>query len=102
MVRGAWRATVHGVAESQNQLSTAHMENRFKDGVWARERLRSFLFFYPEETPAKSRIFGGFYRLSGEANGNPLQYPCLENPTEGGTMRAAVHGIPKSWAGLSD
>ena len=37
MDRGAWRAPVHGVAKSQNQLSTAHMENRFKDGVWARK-----------------------------------------------------------------
>ena len=29
--------TVYGVAKSQKQLSTAHMESRFKDGVWARE-----------------------------------------------------------------
>ena len=29
--------TVHGVAKSQKQLSTAHMESRFKDGVWARK-----------------------------------------------------------------
>ena len=29
--------TVHGVAKSQKQLSTAHLESRFKDGVWARE-----------------------------------------------------------------
>ena len=28
---------VHGVAKSQKQLSTAHMESRFKDGVWAKE-----------------------------------------------------------------
>ena len=28
---------VHWVAKSQKQLSTAHMESRFKDGVWAKE-----------------------------------------------------------------
>ena len=25
----------------------------------------------------------GFGRSSGEGNGNPLQYSCLENPTDG-------------------
>ena len=24
-------------------------------------------------------------RAPGEGNGNPLQYPCLENPMDGGT-----------------
>ena len=27
----------------------------------------------------------GLGRSSGEGNGNPLQYSCLENPMEGGT-----------------
>ena len=26
----------------------------------------------------------GLGRSSGEGNGNPLQYPCLENPMDGG------------------
>ena len=34
---------------------------------------------------------------SGEGNGNPLQYPCLENPMDGGAWWAAVHGVTKSW-----
>ena len=34
--------------------------------------------------------------LSGEGNGNPLQYSCLENPMNGGTWRAAVHGVAKN------
>ena len=38
----------------------------------------------------------------GEWNGNPLQYPCLENPTDGGAWRATVHGVPKSRIQLSD
>ena len=32
---------------------------------------------------------------SGEGNGNPLQYPCLENPMDRGAWRATVHGVTK-------
>ena len=44
----------------------------------------------------------GLGRSPGEGNGNPLQYPCLENPTDRGAWWAAVHGVPKCWARLSD
>ena len=37
-----------------------------------------------------------------EGNGTPLQHSCLENPTDGGAWKAAVHGVAKSWAWLSD
>ena len=33
----------------------------------------------------------------GEGDGTPLQYSCLENPMDGGTWWAAVHGVAKSW-----
>ena len=35
-------------------------------------------------------------------NGTPLQYSCLENPTDGGAWWAAVHGVAKSRTRLSD
>ena len=35
-------------------------------------------------------------RSSGEANGNPLQYSCLENPMDGEAWWAIVHGVAKS------
>ena len=35
-------------------------------------------------------------------NGTPLQYSCLENPMDGGAWWAAVHGVTKSQARLSD
>ena len=35
-------------------------------------------------------------RSHGEGNGNPLQYSCLENPTNRGTWQATVHRIAKS------
>ena len=39
---------------------------------------------------------------SGEGNGNPLQYCCLENPMDGGAWWAAVHGVAKSRTRLSN
>ena len=39
---------------------------------------------------------------SGEGNGTPLQYSCLENPMDGGAWWAAVHGVAKSQTWLSD
>ena len=38
----------------------------------------------------------------GESNGTPLQYSCLENLMDGGAWWAAVHGVAKSRARLSD
>ena len=40
--------------------------------------------------------------FSGEGNGTPLQYSCLENPMDGGAWWAAVHGVAKSRTQLSD
>ena len=41
-------------------------------------------------------------KTSGEGNGTPLQYSCLENPMDGGAWKAAVHGVAKSRAQHSD
>ena len=38
----------------------------------------------------------GLERSPGEGNGNPLQYFCLGNPTDGGAWQVAVHGITES------
>ena len=39
---------------------------------------------------------------SGEGNGTPLQYSCLENPMDGRAWWAAVHGVAGSPTRLSD
>ena len=44
----------------------------------------------------------GSGRAPGEGNGNPLQYSCLENPTDRGAWQAAVHRVAKSWIRLID
>ena len=38
----------------------------------------------------------GSGRSPGEGHGNPLQYPCLENPMDRGAWWATVHGVTKS------
>ena len=38
----------------------------------------------------------GMRRSSGEGNGNPLQYPCLENPRDRRAWYATVQGVAKS------
>ena len=37
-----------------------------------------------------------------KTHGSPLQYPCLENPMDGGAWWAAVHGVAESRTRLSD
>ena len=46
-------------------------------------------------------LIPGSGRSSGEGNGNPLQYSCLENPMDGGAWQATVHRIAKSHRQLS-
>ena len=38
----------------------------------------------------------------GEGNGNPLQHPCLKNPTDRGSWLTTVRGASKSQTRLSD
>ena len=44
----------------------------------------------------------GSGRSPGGGHGNPLQYPCLENPMDRGAWQAAVHGVAKTGTRLSD
>ena len=37
----------------------------------------------------------GWEKSSGEGNGNPLQYSCLENFTDRGAWGAIVHGVTR-------
>ena len=46
-------------------------------------------------------LIPGSGRSPGEGNGNLLQCSSLENSTDRGAWRAAVHGVAKSWTRLS-
>jgi len=39
----------------------------------------------------------GLERSPGGGHGNPLQYSCLENPTDREAWRARVHRVAQSW-----
>ena len=41
-------------------------------------------------------------RDPGAGHGNPLQYPCLENPKDRGAWWATVHGVSKELDMISD
>ena len=51
-------------------------------------------------------VWTSHFRMSsskcGEANGTPLQYSCLENSTDGGAWKVAVHGVADGWTRVSD
>ena len=52
-----------------------------------------------KNSPAKAGDAGsipGLERSPGGGNGNPLLYPCLENPMDIGAWQAAVHGVAKN------
>ena len=42
-------------------------------------------------------LIPGLGRSPGGGNGNPLQYPCLENVMDREVWWAIVHGVAKSW-----
>ena len=39
----------------------------------------------------------GLERCTGEGNGNPLEYSCLENPMNERAWKATVQGVTKNW-----
>ena len=41
-------------------------------------------------------LIPGLGRSLGGRHSKPLQYSCLENPTDTGDWRATVHGVTKS------
>ena len=41
-------------------------------------------------------LIPGSGRSPGGGHGNPLQYSCLENPTDRGAWQATVYGVAKS------
>ena len=67
---GAWWATVHGVAKSRTRLSDFTCTLGFPCSSVGKESACSA--GDPGSIP-------GLGRPPGEGNGDPLQYPCLEN-----------------------
>ena len=63
-----------------------------------------FLSDFPGGADGKASVYSagdpgsipGLGRSPEEGNGTPLQYSCLENPTDGGAWWATIHGVTKS------
>ena len=89
---GAWRATVHGVTKSRTRLSdftfTFMATTGFPGGSDGKESACN---------AGDLGSIPGLGRSSGEGNGYPLQYSCLENSMDRGAWQAIVHGVAKSW-----
>ena len=56
----------------------------------------------PSANAGEVGLISGLGRSTGDGNGNPLQYSCLENSMDRGAWQATVHGITKSKTRLSD
>ena len=47
-------------------------------------------------------LIPGLGRSPGKGYGNLLQYSCLENSKDRRARKAIIHGVAKSWTGLSN
>ena len=57
---------------------------------------------YSAHNAGDAVLIPGSGSFPGEGNGYPLQYSGLENSMSRGAWKATIHGVPKSWTGLSD
>ena len=55
----------------------------------------------PPANAGDAGLIPGSGRSPGGGHGNPLQYSCLENPSDRGAWRATVHVVVKSQTQLS-
>ena len=89
-----------------------HIEEFWQNVVHWRRKWQPtpvFLLWKPHEQYKAKRYDTGWWTRSdcvqyttGEGNGNPLQYSCLENSMDGGAWWATVHGVTKGRTRLSD
>ena len=89
--QGAWWATVYGVAQSWTWLkrlssSSSNSSNGKESACNAGDQ----------------GLIPGLGSSSGEGNGNPLQYSCLEKPLDREAWWATVHGVTESQTRLSN
>ena len=102
--RGAWWAAISGVAQSQTRLKRLSSSSSPKVEKAMASHSSTLAWKIPRtEEPGRLQSMGSdtteglhfHFSLSciGEANGNPLQCSCLENPRDGGAWWAAIYGV---------
>ena len=77
--------SVHGILQARIQASGCHTV----------QFLEKYSSLVPDCNAGDLGSIPGLGRSSGEGNGNPLQYSCLENPMDRGSWQAIVHGIAR-------
>ena len=92
MDREAWRATVHGVAKSQTQLSHWTELNLITMFPWWLSSKESAC---SAGDTRDTRPIPESGRSPGEGNGNSFQYSCLGNHMDRGGWWATVHGVTR-------
>ena len=95
MDRGAWWATVHGVAKSWTWLSECHFH--YFHWFWISSSQSSLMRLLFLCWTFKGPMRGGWtwQGLSDWRDGSPLQYSCLENPMDGGAWWATAQGVQR-------
>ena len=88
VVRNGWILDIFLVTYSVNTVRTVH-------GV-LKARMLKRLAIPCSSGPVLSELS----TMTGEGNGNPLQYSCPENPMDRGAWWATVHGVAMSQTGL--
>ena len=96
---GAWLAAVYGVAQSQTRLK--RLSSSSSSSVYKHEASQVALVVKsPSVSAGHARDAGltpGSERSPRGEYGNPLQFSCLEKPTDRRGWRATVHRGTKSW-----
>ena len=114
MDREAWRAAVTGVTKSRTRLSDWTELNWRCRKIGHISQMKIFpdlpdllIWEVSISTTLSLQIMAiyswfGWDRLlqavTGEGNGNPLQYSCLGNPVDRGAWRATVHWVAMNYA----
>ena len=82
------RRKVKGKGEKSRYI---HLNAEFQRK--ARRGKKAFLSDQCREIEENNRMGKTRDLFSGEGNGNPLQYSCLENPVDRGDWWAAIYGV---------
>ena len=91
----------YGKSNMETYITICKIDSQQEFAVWLRNSNRALYQHRGVRWEGSSRgrgymyTYGFHFSLSciGEGNGNPLQCPCLENPSVGGAWWAAVYGV---------
>ena len=92
MNRGAWQATIHGVARVRHNLTTKPPPTHVKGLLWW---LRGKESACNTGDTGDMGLIPGSGRSTGDGNGNPLPYSCLGNPMDRGAWQATGRGVAR-------